>query len=130
MKNEINGFTDAKQPIDINVEVIDAVKELQRCEVHKLKTIFADMEAHEVQSLKWDDLLVPPLHKNDFVDTAYRERDNLTNERRSIRRLVEPFEERVTSEKSGFHHERNHSLPEFDAGSFTNALVKQGENYT
>ena len=49
-----------KKPIDVGVEIIDAVKEMQRLQPEKLKKIFGECQGVVgVEKADWADILLP-----------------------------------------------------------------------
>ena len=91
-------FKERIEPVDVGVEVIEAVNDLKRCEPEKLKKIFEETGINTKES-NWIDLLVPKKDQLAFTDSTYMERQRKLESRRIKLGLREPKERKLLSPK-------------------------------
>ena len=80
-------------PIDVAVEIIDAVKEMQRLQPEKLKSIFGEFNGlTEVEKADWADILLPNSVRDQFCEASYKTREEGLERRRKKLGIKEPGE--------------------------------------
>ena len=88
---EGNNLESQNTPIDVAVEIIDAVKEMQRLNPEKLKSIFGASDGLiGVDKADWADILLPNSSRDQFCEASYKTREDELERRRKKLGIKEP----------------------------------------